>query len=130
VRVMRRHEPWPNTQLWQRTESALRSMYDSAWRRRGEALMGVGRGDLRKLIDGPVSDQLAARIENIVFTALRAHAAVLRDEAVASAKRYEEFAYACSDRRHLVKESRRERMIREWCEQGHHPRNGGRVKWS
>ena len=38
---------WPNTLFWQRVEAALRSIYGKSWRRSGEALFNIPRGQLR-----------------------------------------------------------------------------------
>ena len=106
---MPRH-PWPNTKLWQRTETALRSMHGSSWRRRGEWLFEVGRGELRAVIDGEQPEKEMIRIENTIQAALRAHAADMMARAVAAEHDAKDFDGDSSLRRWQVKSAHIEEM--------------------
>jgi hypothetical protein len=72
---------WPDTHFWWLTESTLRVAFGPSWRRRGEDLFGLGRGELRQAVDRPMSTERMIGIEIEIAVALRKRAAELRAQA-------------------------------------------------
>jgi hypothetical protein len=94
---------WPNTQLWQRSKAALRYINGKSWRRGGEWIFGVGRGELRSLIDCEQPEEMMVYIEDTIQAALREFAADMKARALASENAVTEFDSDSSLRRWQVK---------------------------
>lgn len=75
---MRRRQ---NTDLWQRVVAALELVYGKSWRRKGEELFMLERGELRLVDNSALPDDAVAITEDMVAWAMHDRAAALREEA-------------------------------------------------
>jgi hypothetical protein len=114
---MRRNR-WPNTPFWQQTETALRAAFGSSWRRGGECLFELKRGELRAYIDRKLDASEMTAIEDILAGALRKHAAETRAKAVAAARAAATFSDNIAYRRADYMESPLDRFLRQCVEWG------------
>lgn len=113
-----RRKQWPNTIHWQRIEVALRVMYGTSWRRRGEDLFGHDRGELRIALDRRLSAADIAAVDERLLEGLREHEAETRDKAAVAARAVRELEDFCAYRRRGYMDTPRERLIRKMLEDG------------
>ena len=69
------------TDFWIRFEAALRAIYDTSWRRKGEALLKVYPGELRLIDNAALADDVLCLVEDLVSRAMRNKVAELRAKA-------------------------------------------------
>lgn len=69
------------TDFWNNFEAALRVISKRSWRRLGEALLELERGELRLVDNAALSDDVLRVVEDLVSQAMRDRAAELRAQA-------------------------------------------------
>src|SRR3954447_23632341 len=110
--MRKRKDRWPNTPHWQRIEAALRVIGSKSWRRKGEEILGVERGQLRWHIDREdIEHDDFVEIENKVSAALIAHLQERKVEAIEAEAVAEQFALDSKRRRFEVWRSNRDRHL-------------------
>lgn len=117
---MRRRQ---NTDLWQRVVAALELVYGKSWRRRGEELFKLERGELRLVDNSALPEDAVAITEDVVAWAMHDRAAALREEADALERAARAFEGKSAGRRFDVRTAKLQSMneiadafANDWCE--------------
>lgn len=112
-----------NTDLWHRVVAALELVYGKSWRRKGEALFLLERGELRLADDAALPENAVQTTEEVVAWAMYDRVASLREEADALERAAREFERKSSARRAAIDAARyadaqeyAKRLQEAWCE--------------
>lgn len=112
-----------NTDLWRRVVAALELVYGKSWRRKGEALFLLERGELRLADDAALPEDAVRTTEDVVAWAMHDRVAALREEACALERAALEFERKSSARRAAVDAARyndsqeyAKLLQQAWCE--------------
>lgn len=98
--MSKRRSPRPNTDLWKNSVVVLHKMHGSSWRREGEKLFHLERGQLRDYIDNPEHPMsMRMFIEDKLTEAMRAQAEWHRDAWIAGIQRAKQVEVAFWSRR-------------------------------
>ncbi|WP_340672363.1 hypothetical protein [Bradyrhizobium ottawaense] len=112
------------TDFWIYFEAALRVISKRSWRRLGEELLGLERGELRLVDNAALSDEVLRVIEDLVSQAMHDRAAELRAQADEIERAAHVFEGKAAVRRFDVKTAEikdcndyAEAFANQWCEE-------------
>ncbi|MBB4377245.1 hypothetical protein [Bradyrhizobium sp. SBR1B] len=112
-----------NTDLWKRVATALELVYKKSWRRRGEELFRLERGELRLADNAALPEDAVRTTEDVVAWAMHDRVAALREEADALEQAAIAFESESGARRAAVDAARYQdaqeyakRLQDAWCE--------------